>query len=74
MTHYDIAGKPYYVKITTADLEKSTSKLKIYPIKDAKKIELRVTWEINIPTPVYYKIYIDVMTGEIIAKEPTIIS
>jgi hypothetical protein len=35
---------------------------------------LRVTWEFNIPGPVYYKIYVDVMTGEIVMAVPTIIS
>lgn len=74
MVHYDIAGNPHYVKITSEYLEKSTSKLKIYPKKYANKIELRVVWEVNIPNPIFYKVYMDVMTSEIISEEPTIIS
>ena len=47
--------------------------VKIYPVKSDDKIQLFVTWKIYIPD-VYYIIYIDVMTGEVIASEPTIIS
>lgn len=46
----------------------------ILPVNNDDMIELRVGWLFNIPGPVYYKIYIDVMTGEIIGQEPTIIS
>jgi len=74
VSHYTIAGQAYYVTISTSDLDNSTIGLKILPITTDDKIELRVGWLINIPGPVYYKIYIDVMTGEIIGQEPTIIS
>ncbi|HPR84568.1 MAG TPA: hypothetical protein PLG33_00875, partial [Prolixibacteraceae bacterium] len=47
--------------------------LKIYPIKSDDKIQLFVTWKIYVPD-VFYILYVDVMTGETIAAEPTIIS
>jgi hypothetical protein len=74
VSHSTIAGKEYYVTISAADIDKSTIGLKILPITADDKIELRVAWLFNIPGPVYYKIYVDVMTGEIIGQEPTIIS
>ena len=56
------------------NIDKSTIGLKILPITTNDKIELRVSWLFNIPGPVFYKIYVDVMTGEIIREEPTIYS
>jgi Zn-dependent metalloprotease len=72
--HSTFAGVDYPVKISQQDLEASKVRLKIYPVETDKKIQLHVTWEINIPAPVYYLIYVDVMTGEIISEQPTIIS
>lgn len=72
--HSDIAGQSHSMKITDQAL--GTSKingLKIYPIKSNDKIQLFVTWKIYVPD-VYYILYVDVMTGEVIAQEPTIIS
>lgn len=74
VSHSNFAGQAYYVTISKTDIDKSTPGLKIVPIKTDEKIELRVGWLINIPGPVYYKIYVDVMTGDIIGQEPTIIS
>ncbi|HLO60698.1 MAG TPA: hypothetical protein VK179_18250 [Bacteroidales bacterium] len=74
VVHYSIAGEPFYVTIQTSDLESSAVTNVIVPVKDERSIMLRVTWEINIPGPVYYKIYVDVMTGEIVMAVPTIIS
>lgn len=74
VTHYNVGGEKYYVTISKSDLEGSTAGLKIVPVKSADKIELRVTWMINIPGPVFCKVYVDVMTGEIIREDPTIIS
>jgi hypothetical protein len=74
VSHYSFAGTEYTVKISNSDLEKSTTSLKIFPISSDDKIELRVCWQINIPMPVYYLIYIDVMTGKIVDEQPTIIS
>ena len=70
VTHYSMAGEPYYVTISASDIEKSTTGLKILPLVTDDKIELRVAWLINIPGPVYYKIYIDVMTGAIMDRSP----
>ncbi len=74
VSHYDFGGEEYEVTITPECLNESSVRLVICPIKTDDKIEVRVSWEFNIPSPVYYLIYIDVMTGEIIKKEPTIIS
>jgi Zn-dependent metalloprotease len=74
VSHWSFGGDEYIVTISNEDLEKSEIRLKILPVETEDKIELRVCWEINIPGPVYYKIYVDVMTGGIIQQEPTIIS
>jgi hypothetical protein len=74
VSHYTIAGQEYKVNVTSGDVSKSVSKLVIYPKTTKDKIELHVTWQINVPGPVYYIFYIDVMSGEIIVEEPTIIS
>ena len=73
VSHYTIAGQEYTVKISSSDLKNSTTSVVVIPVEDEDKIELRVTWQINIPA-VHYIIYVDVMTGEIISKQPTIIS
>jgi len=72
--HSTIAGVPYSATITNASLAASTTRLVIFPNTFNNQIELRVTWQINIPGPVYYIIYVDVMTGELISEQPTIIS
>jgi hypothetical protein len=74
VSHTTIGGQQYNVTISATDLNSSITKLKILPLTTDDKIELRVSWQINIPGPVYYKIYVDVMTGDIIGEEPTIIS
>jgi hypothetical protein len=74
VAHTTIGGDIYHVKISAADLNNSKLRVVVYPKIFSDRTELRVTWEINIPLPVNYKIYVDVMTGEIIAQEPTLIS
>jgi hypothetical protein len=73
LTHYGWGG-PYYVEITKESLQRSTTSLVVVPIEGKDQIELHLAWCINIPQPVYYIIYVDVMTGEIIGQYPTIIS
>lgn len=72
--HSTIAGIPYSATITAASLAASTTRLVIFPYTVNNQIQLRVTWQINIPGPVYYIIFVDVMTGELINELPTIIS
>lgn len=72
--HTTIAGVPYSATISSASLGASTTHLVVLPLITDTKIELRVTWQINIPAPVYYIMYVDVMTGELIGQEETIIS
>ena len=72
--HSTIAGVPYSATITSASLGASTTRLVVLPVITDTKIELRVTWQINIPAPVNYLMYVDVMTGELIGQEETIIS
>lgn len=74
VTHYSVGGEKYSVKISKTDVEGSTIDLIIVPIKYVDKIELRVAWVINIPGPIFCKIYVDVMLGDIIKQDPTIIS
>jgi len=72
--HSDISGRSHPTKITDQALAScQINGLKIYPVKSDDKIQLFVTWKIYVPD-VYYILYVDVMTGEIIASEPTIIS
>jgi len=68
------AGVPYSEIIIAESLSASTTRLVVFPYTIDNKIELRVTWQINIPSPVYYLINVDVMTGEIISQQPTAIS
>jgi hypothetical protein len=74
VSHYTFGGEEYFVTISKTDLANSTIRLKVLPIENEDKIELRVCWQINIPGPVYYLMYVDVMTGKIVGQEPTIIS
>lgn len=74
VSHITFGGDVYKVKISQGDLDASKINLKIYPVETEDKIQLHVIWAINIPAPVYYLIYVDVMTGEIIGEQPTIIS
>jgi hypothetical protein len=71
--HYNFAGEGYYVRITSNDLASSKTKLSIVPLTKDESIELRVAWRIEIAS-VAYIIFVDVMTGEVIYKESTIIS
>jgi hypothetical protein len=71
--HSDCWGSTWCETVTIDILDESIFRKVIVPITTDSKIELRVSWEINIPAPIYYKFYIDVITGEIIFKEPTII-
>jgi hypothetical protein len=73
--HYNFAGQKYSVGIITNEhLKECTTKLIIVPFVTSDKIKLHVTWEVKFETSIYYLFYIDVMTGEIISEEPTIIS
>jgi len=74
VSHSSIAGQISDITIKQADIDKSTTRLKILPQEIKNKIELHVCWEINIPGPVYYLVYFDVITGEIILETPTIFS
>jgi hypothetical protein len=69
----DIGGSPIPKTITAKSLETAEFSKLIIPIKTADKIELHVAWAVNIPE-VFYVIYLDVMTGEIVGGYPTIIS
>lgn len=73
VSHYTISGDRYYLTISAADLNSSVVKLAILPVTTDEIIELRVTWQIWI-TSVSYIICVDVMNGEILREEPTMIS
>ncbi len=63
------------VTITQEDIKRAESiRLVIVPIESDEKMELRVAWEITLSqSPAYYWLYVDVMTGEVVKKSPTII-
>ena len=74
VSHLTFGSQKYDVTISSADLNKSTIRLVVIPINTGDRIELRLAWHFNIPGPVYYQMCIDIMTGEIIDQQPTIIS
>jgi hypothetical protein len=69
----DLSGRPIPMTITAKSLETARFSKLIYPLKTTDKIELRVVWVVNIPE-VFYVIYLDVMTGEMVGGYPTVIS
>jgi hypothetical protein len=71
VTYYGWSG-PFNATITKSDIEGSTVKTVILPVKNDNSIVLYVTWEINVPGPAYYKFFVDVISGKIISEEPTI--
>jgi|WetSurMetagenome_2_1015567.scaffolds.fasta_scaffold07294_6 hypothetical protein len=73
VTHSGLGG-PWNVTITDEDLQKSSTRFYIVPIERNDQIELHVAWLIKIPSPVYFNIYVDAITGEILRQVPTIIS
>jgi len=73
VSHYTLSGDIFYLTISAEDLNSSIIKLVIMPVTTDEKIELRVTWQIWIDS-VAYIIYVDVMNGEILREEPTMIS
>lgn len=73
VTHYGWGG-PFDVVISSESLQKSTTRLYVLPVETEDHTELHLTWCINIPAPVHFKIYVDVMTGKLLSEEPTIYS
>jgi len=69
----DFSGKPIPMTITAKSLETAQFSKMIDPIKTTDKIELHVVWVVSIPE-VFYVIYLDVMTGEILGGYPTVVS
>ncbi len=65
-------GGPFEAVVTQESLDKSSVGLVVYPKKAENKIELFITWTVDIPSPVFYIFYVDVMTGNIISSRPTI--
>jgi len=73
VTHYNIAGQPYTMKITSESLESAEFSNLIYAVESDDLIKIHVVWKVYVPD-VYFKFYIDVISGEIINSAPTIIS
>ncbi len=73
VTHIGMAGNPINLKITSGSLQKSTVGLVAVPIEYEDQIEIHVAWKIWVDQ-VSFILYVDVMTGEIIRQEPTLIS
>jgi len=74
VSHYTMAGVEWKVTISGKAVNASTYALKVLPVRGEDRIELRVVWELNIPYPVHYLMYVDVMTGAVVRQTPTIIS
>lgn len=74
VSHYTIAGIEWVERVTVSSLEESQYSLKVLQMWLEDRIELRVAWEIYIPSPVHYIFYVDVMSGRILRKKPTIVS
>jgi len=73
VSHYTIAGKEYTYTISENNLRNSVCHLKILSKEYEDKIEMRVCWQINVPD-VFYILYVDVISGDIVGQAPTIIS
>ncbi len=73
VTHIGMAGNPIDLKITLESLQKSTTSLVVVPIENEDQIEIHVAWKIWVDQ-VSFILYVDVMTGEVIRQEPTLIS
>ncbi len=73
VTHYNFAGQPYTLTISNSAAENAEFSTLIYPVQTEEKIEVRVVWKVHVPD-VYFRFFIDVMSGEILAETPTIIS
>ena len=71
--HLGFAGQYSLGKITKKHLQECETNLIVVPLRTEEKIELRVAWKINLLT-MYYVYYVDVMTGEIVHEESTVIS
>ncbi len=73
VTHIGMAGNPIDLKITSESLQKSTIRLVAVPIENENQIEIHVAWKIWLDQDSFI-LYVDVMTGEVIRQEPTLIS
>jgi hypothetical protein len=73
VSYSTIAGEVSYVKINSQDLNDCKINLIIFPIQTNDKIELHIAWRLDIRS-VYYIIYIDAMSGNILSEETTIFS
>jgi hypothetical protein len=69
----DFIGRSIPMTITAKSLETATFTKLIYPVETSDKINLHVAWQVNI-SAVFYVIFVDVMTGELIGSYPTAIS
>lgn len=73
VSHYSIGGEEYKFTISKKNLENCTFHLKVLPKEYEDRIDLYVCWQIYVPD-VNYKLYVDVMSGDIVDQEPTVIS
>lgn len=73
MTYSDFGGGAHYIKITKENFNSGNVSLVAFPKLFADLIELHILWRIYIPE-VFNTLYVDVMTGEIILKEPTVLT
>lgn len=67
----DFLGNSFPNTITAKSLETAEFSKLIYPLITPDKIELHVVWVVSIPE-VFYVVYLDVMTGEMVGGYPTV--
>ncbi len=71
--HYNIAGQLNTMTISKSNLENAQFSKLIYPLETNKEIKVHVVWEVLVPD-VFFRFFIDVMSGDILQQTPTIIS
>jgi len=71
LEYYSSSGQYNFKIISLNDLSQSTVNLSVLPIYINDTIELHVAWQIHLDN-MWYIIYIDVMTGEILRKNITV--
>ena len=71
LEYYNASGQYNFKTISLNDLNQATVNLSVFPINTDETIELHVAWQIHIDN-MWYIIYVDVMTGEILLKNMTV--
>jgi hypothetical protein len=71
LEYYNASGQYNFKTISFYDLNQATINLSVLHISNNDTIELHVAWQIHLDN-IWYILYVDVMTGEILRKKITI--